>query len=51
MSTADLEPLTLAELHARIEASEASFEAGCFYTEEEANKKMQAHVSKKLKRQ
>lgn len=40
MSTADFEPYTLAELHARIEASEASFEAGRFYTEEEANKKM-----------
>ncbi len=50
MSTADFEPYTLAELHARIEASEASFEAGRFYTEEEANKKMQGYVNKRLKR-
>lgn len=45
----EVEPYTLAELHARIEASEASFEAGRFYTEEEANKKMQDYVSKRLR--
>jgi len=47
MSTALTHGYTIAELRARIEASEASFEAGRYYTEEDAKRKMQDYVSKK----
>ena len=48
-SSSKVESYTLAELRARIEASEASFAAGNFYTEEQAGKMMQDYVSKRIK--